>query len=479
MRRLSILFLLLLSACGPLVPVATPTLAPPTVTLTPTVVPTPAITPSAPDGFTVRYHPDGPLYAGDVISIEIITPANFPTNGEQISVADPNAVLGTEKFGGYGIADRKQATLWWVWDTHALDAGVYTLDFSIQPVGNEWQETIALLPSDDAPDHGAKWEVVSTACCTINYITGTQAERDLATLEQMAEAQSADVAQKLRAPFTEPIQIVFMPRTLGHGGFASDAIYVSYLDRNYAGSTTAFVLHHEMAHWLDRKMGGDFLPTVFLEGLAVYVTGGHFKPEPLGARAAALFDLGWYIPLRQLADDFYPSQHEVGYLEAGALIEYLVDTYGWDAFNAFYRDIHAAPDQSQSGAIDPALIAHFNLSFDQLEENFSAYLKGQAVTEANRADVRLTVAFYDTVRRYQRMLDPSAYFMTAWLPDGAQMRQRNIVADFTRHPDSAVNQGLENLLIEADQALRAGDYSKAEEKIQTVNVFLDILDNLN
>lgn len=224
-------------------------------------------------------------------------------------------------------------------------------------------------------------------------------------------------------------------------------------------------------------LGGDLRPTIFLEGLAVYVAGGHFKPEPLIPRAAALLSLNWYIPLRPLADLFYPSQHEIGYLEAGALVQYLVETYGWDAFNAFYRDIHPAPSGLQSDAIDLALLSHFGLTLDQLEEDFLAHLQAQPVDLAHIEDVRLSVQFYDTVRRYQQMFDPSAYFQTAWLADESVMRQKNITADYLRRPDGILNKYLENLLVETDIALQSGDYTDTAQRLQALNVMLDILEN--
>jgi hypothetical protein len=268
-----------------------------------------------------------------------------------------------------------------------------------------------------------------------------------------------------------------MSRTLGHGGFTNDGIYVSYLDRNYAGSTFDMIFIHEAVHWFDNKLGGDLRPTIFLEGLAVYLTGGHFKPEALIPRAAALLRLNWYIPLKSLADSFYPSQHEVGYLEAGALVKYLVDTYGWQAFNSFYRDIHPSPGGLQSEAIDRALQTHFNLSLDQVESDFLAKLKSQPVDLSLIDDVRLSVQYYDTVRRYQQMFDPSAYFQTAWLADATIMRQKNITADYLRRPNGIINQYLENLLVETDSALRSGDYTNSAQKLKALNVMLDILGN--
>jgi len=213
-----------------------------------------------------------------------------------------------------------------------------------------------------------------------------------------------------------------------------------------------------------------------VEGLAVYLAGGHYKKEPLFSRAAALVEMGRYIPLAALADSFYTSQHEIGYLEGAALVQYLVNTYGWQAFDSFYRDIKPQSSGKQSDAIQAALLDHFGLSLSQMESNFLTNLYHQQINPDVFDDLRLTIAYYDAVRRYQQLLDPSAYFLTAWLPDGPQMRERGIVADFLRHPNGPDNQQIETLLIEADEDLRAGDYPEAEKTLVTVNRFLDLIE---
>jgi hypothetical protein len=192
-------------------------------------------------------------------------------------------------------------------------------------------------------------------------------------------------------------------------------------------------------------------------------------------RSAALFAAGRYLPLVKLADEFYPAQHETGYLEGASLIEFMVKTWGWDAFADFYRDIHPAPDGSQSQAIDTALQKHFGLSFGELEDRFVDALRAIPVTPELQDDVRLTLDFYDTVRRYQQALDPSAYFMTAWLPNSREMRERGIVADYLRHPASTENLALETMLAAADSHLRFADYKKTDELLQAVNAVLDEL----
>jgi hypothetical protein len=374
------------------------------------------------------------------------------------------------------MSGRSQATFYWVWDTQGLDAGDYTLTFSLLPGDLKWDEKFTLRPAAGvpSPEPNAIWESVNTDCCVIHYISGTDAEKDLETLKSMVDAQAQDVETRFGAKINGKIAVTFMPRVLGHGGFTSDGIYVSYLHQNYAGSTTSQVTHHEMVHWLDGQQRKNPSPSILQEGLAVYLSDGHFKKESILPRAAALLNLGWYIPLPQLTESFYISQHEIGYAEAAALISYLITTHGQDAFNAFYQDIHLTPSGSQAAALDAALQAHFQISLTQLDQDFISFLRQQTVSETDRTDIHLTVSFYDTVRRYQQSLDPSAYFLNAWLPNILEMRQRSIVADLLRRPNAAVNQQIESLLVDGDFKLRAGDYTAAEADIRAVNVILDL-----
>ena len=86
----------------------------------------------------------------------------------------------------------------------------------------------------------------------------------------------------------ERAPVVLIPRLLGHGGFTGREIVLSYLDRNYVGGNLAVIFHHELVHYLDVRSGGDLKPSMLVEGLAVYLSGGHYKPEPLMPRLAAL-----------------------------------------------------------------------------------------------------------------------------------------------------------------------------------------------
>ncbi|MCX6035267.1 MAG: hypothetical protein NTV38_09880, partial [Chloroflexi bacterium] len=259
------------------------------------------------------------------------------------------------------------------------------------------------------------------------------------------------------------------------GGFTLSGIYTSYLDDNYIGNDMSILFHHEFVHYYDSALGGNYLPSMLQEGLAVYLTGGHFKPEPLGPRAAALLALGWYIPLTTIANDFYNQQHDISYLEAGALVQYLVEIYGWGAFLEFYRTIPEPENQTISAVMDTALKDHFGISFEDLETAYLASLQSQSFTEDVRTDLQLTVAFFDTVRHYQEALDPSAYFLTAWLPDGLVMRQRGIVADFLRHPEGWGNQLFESLLIRTQRELFSGDYKRAGSTLRWTNWLMNVV----
>jgi len=440
-----------------------------------------------PTGFSVWFHPDGGLFVGDRVSFEVFyipdasngKPLDLDHHKVEVRVAGPGgAKLGSAEFGPGPNPGQFRASLQWVWDTTGLQPDEYTLSFELPQDGIRWDQAVTLGPRDAVPppEPESRWAKVDTDCCVIHYLTHTAAERDLDLLISIADQEAQIVSRAFGKKIDEPFRITFLPRVLGHGGFASNDIYVSYLDRNYAGSTVQQVLRHEMVHFVDAKLGGELRPEMLVEGLATYLTGGHFKPDPFIADAAALVQAGWYIPLRTLADSFYPSQHEIGYLESAGLIEYMVNTWGWEAFSAFYRDIHPQDSKSQADAIDAALQEHFGLTFAQVEDRFLNFLQGQAVIPDIRTDIFTSVRFYDTVRRYQKAMDPSANFRQVWLPNSDEMRKRGIVADYLRHPESTDHYALETLLLDAEMDLRSGRFDQANRSLSAIQAVLIAID---
>jgi hypothetical protein len=188
-----------------------------------------------------------------------------------------------------------------------------------------------------------------------------------------------------------------------------------------------------------------------------------------------LLQLGWYLPLSNISDNFYKQQHDISYLEAGALVEYLVETDGWGAFNEFYRSIPAPENTAISVALDSAIQDSFGISFDALESAFLGYLRSQSVSKEVVTDLKLTISFFDSIRRYQLALDPSAYFLTAWLPDASVMRERAIVADLLRHPSGWENRLFDSLLIRSQKELFRGDYKNAANHLRWTDWMLDII----
>jgi hypothetical protein len=353
------------------------------------------------------------------------------------------------------------------------------LTFRILPEGPEWDETITLFPQDALPPDAldAEWMTTTTECCLVTYLTETAAARAIDEIIQIVNDTAAESFDEMAADQMDEIHIVLLPRVLGHGGFASGEIYISYLDRNYVGDGLEQVLHHEMIHVIDMCLGGNSLPKILVEGMAVYQTEGHYKVEPLLPSAAALLDLGLYIPLEELSEDFYFHQHEIGYLEAGALVEFMIDQWGYDAYNAFYRDMNCQERQDETQTMDAALQDHFGFSFAELALQFLFALQAYPTDIDLQQDVSLTIELFDTIRRYQQLLDPSAHFLTAWLITLPELQSRDIAADYLRHPSQPENLTLETLLISAQDALLEDDYKTVKELLEAANASLEQLEN--
>lgn len=429
----------------------------------------------------VTFHPDPQLYSGDIVSLELDAATSDPAwQDASVSVfVDSRAggPLATTNLAPFGIAGNVQATFYWVWDTVGR-VGPQTVIVTVNPQAEGAAPldvltlTVNLLPAKarPMPEPLARWAQTESVCCIFHYLTGTAAERDIATITATADEAFAEVETRLGVTRQNKVVFNMLSRLLGHGGFASDEVSLTYIDRDAAHSDLASVFKHEGTHILDRQIARE-RPTIMTEGMAVYVSGGHFKPEDLEKRAAALLILEDYIPLAELADDFYFSQHEIGYLEGGAFIQFLVDKFGWEAVRAFYGSFQPAP--TDSAMLDAALRANFNQSLDDLEAEWLAHLGSLPPDLAQVEDLRLTVMLYDTLRRYQQANDPAAYFLTAWLPNGREARERNIIADFVRHPTAPENIALETMLAAAGQAIVAQRFEQAEALLLAVNAVLD------
>jgi len=466
--------------------VETPT-ALPFYTATPSFDPTAVPTEYVLTADDVRFQPGPRLYSGDIVSIEVIAEdAPRGWQGAPVTLyvdARGEEPLERQSLGRFGLGGRTQATFTWAWDTTGrvgpqtviIVAEPVAVDGGLRPPEQVLTLTVPLLPAEarTAPEAGAQWARAESACCIFHYLTGTAAERDIELIRGEADAAFRHVEQALGVTRDRQVVFTLMSRLVGHGGFAAGEITLSYLDRNPAVTQLPQLFAHEATHILDRKLAQN-KPTILIEGMAVYVAGGHFKPEPLDERAAAALALGRYIPLAELANAFYPAQHEIGYLEAGAFIKYLVERDGWERFVQMYASFQSAP--TDAAVLDAGLRANYGLTLAEMEAEWLDYLRALPPMLDQVEDLRLSVDLFDTLRRYQQALDPAGYFLSAWLPDGRRGRERGIVADFVRQPDADDNVALEAMLNAAGWALQAGEWAHAEELLGAVNVALEAND---
>ncbi|MEK6573451.1 MAG: hypothetical protein AABZ58_03945 [Chloroflexota bacterium] len=487
-------------ACNALIPRATPTPTPTvaptnTVAPTPTVAPTETATPTlvpqtdlyiAPGDVVI--HPEPLVYSGDLVSFEVfahdgagIHLHNFPV---AVYLGEPSDEhkLAVEPAFHYGLGERLEATFTWVWNTTGL-TGPQTITVVLDPtdevqIGDENKDnntltvTVDILPRADLPvaQRNAGWVTAESDCCIFHYITGSPAERDIELIKATADEAIRYVEEKLGREQRGRMEFNLIDRLLGHGGFASETVTITYIDRDYAGGGLENVFRHEAAHVLNRQGGGN-RPSLIEEGMATYIAGGHFKEEPFEPRMVGLLALDRYIPLAQLADDFYTSQHEIGYLEGAAFITYLVNTYGWNQFTVLLGAFQKA--EIESAMLDGGLRLTHNKSLAELESEWRAHLQAQPVDERWKNDIAYTIAYYDTVRRYQQVYDPSAFFLTAWIPDIERAVREDITADYNRHPYTPENIALETILIEVDRAVETADFATAELYLDAVNAVLD------
>jgi hypothetical protein len=103
------------------------------------------------------------------------------------------------------------------------------------------------------------------------------------------------------------------------------------------------------------------------------------------------------------------------------------------------------------------------------------YLLSQPVTDEIRSDLQLSLSTFDTIRRYQALIDPSAYFLSAWMPEVKTMRDRGITADYTRRPQAWENLISEWMLRRVHSALFSERYDVAAHDLEWTNLFLGLV----
>ena len=477
-------------ATQPPAPTDPPTAAP-TASPTAETIPSPTDGPDhttavdlALDAADVVLYPVPVIYAGDTVTFQLL-----PHVPDALSVGDVNASIyvdGVQIVGG--PLDRRnwngqaEGIYEWAWDTTGLE-GEHQIEVVLDPDDavqsgdeNPGNNRVALnmkievASGQAARDAAATWQTQEIACCFVHVVSGTAAARDLPALLPLLESAVTQAASRLAIMPSQKLHVYLIDRVVGQGGFAGTDMVVSYADRRYAGGGLYELLVHEAAHILDQQFAPQRI-SFLAEGLAVWVSGGHYKPEDLKQRSAALLAAERYVPLAQLIDDFYPVQHEIGYLEAAGFVTYLVERGGWSTFKEFYSDTSSDDGPTLSAAVDANLQRYYGAPLAQIETDWLATLRSIPVDPAAVDDLRTTIRYYDLARRYQEIYDPTAHYLSAWLPHPTQVREFGNPADLTRRPEEEMNVTLEVMLVAADTAARAGDYTRA-------NVILDSVENI-
>ncbi len=422
----------------------------------------------------VFLHPVPQIYAGDQVTFYILAhvPPIIQPNDVTVRVEVRNHLALQGALNGYNLAGNAIGLFAWAWDTTAYWGDhevVVTVDpddtltlGDENPDNNQVVLPVSVLPNNSRPvrEHYQSWQRVEIDCCVIRLVSGTAAHRDLEQIKVTAQAAADEAVARLGVPLERKLDLYLIDRIFGQGGYATSNVVISYLDRNYAGGGFHEVLVHELTHLLDRQFAPERI-AFLAEGLAVWTAGGHYKQEDIDQRVKALRETNLYQHLPSLINDFYNSQHEVGYIQAAGFMNYLITIYGWDRARDFYASVRPQSGESNSVAVERSLQEHFNLSLSQMEQNWMAYLgslprSGQAVS-----DLLTTVRYYDLMRDYQLLYDPTAHFLQAWLPYAQELEQRGLTAEVTRHPTEHINVTLEVMLYAVDQAILSGDFNRA------------------
>ena len=432
---------------------------------------------SIPPDYQVEFFPVAPHYVGDILSIRITYTGSQDIGDNKIKLTwskDQASGEETTTFSSYS----HEAIFYWTLETSTFSPGIIDFLFEVPTLQESWVTSVNLLPSPPGDKH--EWAKRELNCCTIHYLTNTDAAEDLDEIQNILETETASALAQFFPegmpednPLSEPLSFVLIPIVVGHGGFASDEAVLTYSERNWAGTNFDMVTHHEIVHVLDRRLNPGPRPSLLSEGLAVYLSGGHYHKGDALQRTAALLALDMYLPISEITDDFYAAQHEISYMEAAGLVAYLIERWGWDGFIDFYFSLEEGP--SHSSVISAALEERVSMDLAELEAEFITYLNTLEPDASIKQDVQLTVGVYDTLRRYQTLVIPSAHIHTVWWPPVAPMREEGIVGDYARREETPLNVILESKFIEIHAGLDAKNYAGVAEKLTEINQVLDVL----
>jgi hypothetical protein len=414
----------------------------------------------------VQAYPGPQHYAGDVLTFEV--PVQDHREPPEVAVSLTLDGGKTVEVGGQWTLNKLLIPL--ALDTSSL-SGSHEIRIQVaedSSVDASYQ--FEVLPADQRPQQeiGAKWESLQISCCTIHYITNTAAARDLEIIADHAQQAADDFALVTGIDVMDQLDIYLMDRMWGNGAFAGQGeLLMAYTDRYYGpaqdGTGLETIFRHEFTHAarVDATAEG-FFP--FNEGLAVYIAGGHYKPEPIPERGAAMLELGYQPTL-----DSFVQQHEMAYLHGASIMAYIVEEYGWHALMEFGRNASGGrffdPDQR-----DQILQDIFGVSSNTFESSYLAWLESHEPGE-QIDDLRLTIALQDLRRQYQRDYAPEP--ASIFGESDEKFARPDYLPMLIRESDSPQNVAAELMIANAQKVIVTGDYDQAESLIEAIRDVLD------
>ena len=277
-----------------------PTLIPPTEPPPATVTPSPIPVDLSIDISQVFLYPTPTIYDGDLVTFQLLAyvPDSIRAEEVQVQVWVNNQLLVQDILGARNLANNAVGLYEWAWDT-TDQIGEHQISIILDPndtiqQGDENPENNQVIFTAFVEDssllsegeQNATWVTAEINCCTVHVVSETAAYRDLSKLLVDVENAFQHASATLDEPAQRKYEVYLVDRVIGQGGYAGQSMVVSYLDRHYASNGLEQVLIHEAVHLLDRQFAPGRI-TFLAEGVAVWASGGHYKPENIEQRAAA------------------------------------------------------------------------------------------------------------------------------------------------------------------------------------------------
>jgi hypothetical protein len=418
---------------------------------------------------TIHAFPGPEHYAGDVLTFEITNDGSFGDGTIDLLMSldnqEPTRVFATSSWTGLLLPDAL--------DTTNL-SGQHTLQFKTADGNFNETYSFEVLPVSQRPanETHASWLVKETDCCIFHTISETAAARDIDFISEHFQKGAEQFSTITGSKINTKLNIYLIDRLWGNGGFGGGGeLLICYTDRYYGPTVNAegleVLARHEFTHatGLDSPTQGNGIDFNY-EGLAVYTAGGHYKLEPLAERGAALYDLGYYVPVEQSLDI---RQHELSYLYPAAMLTYISESYGAEKIEKFLN-ADDNPDDGQPGSLEAAILSTFGVTLKDFDRGFKAWLEGHEPGE-QLIDLRLTIELQDLRRQYQDTYSPAPRFLLAETPD--TVTRPEYLPMVMREAHAPANMAVELIFASGQRALFDGNYPQVEALDKVLAEILD------